>query len=99
MPRVVPFEEKEAWFEAHQRGDTISGLARAHKKDPRTIQGGIEEVGQRRIGIDVRSGLLRDALRKHQEDMLELVDRISALMRTTFPYLKLPVRYVLFPLE
>lgn len=52
--------------------------------DPRTIQRGIEEVAQRRLGADVRSDLLRDALKRHQDDMLDLVDRVSALMRTSY---------------
>jgi hypothetical protein len=83
MPRNVPYEQKEAWYEEHQRGATVGRLARTHKKDPRTIQRGIEEVGQRRLGADVRSDLLRDALKRHQEDMLDLVDRVVASMRTT----------------
>lgn len=83
MPRIVPFEQKEAWYEEHQRGATVGRLARTYKKDPRTIQRGIEEVGQRRLGADVRSDLLRDALKRHQEDLLDLVDRVVATMQTT----------------
>lgn len=83
MPRVVPYEQKEVWYEEHQRGATVGRLARTYKKDPRTIQHGIEEVGQRRLGAEVRSDLLREALKKHQEDMLDVVDRVVDAMRTT----------------
>ena len=77
MPRKVPFEQKQMWFEKFESGKTVARLASDHKKDPRTIQRGIEEARHRQLSNQVRTELLKAAIRKHQDDLMELVTRIS----------------------
>ncbi len=78
MPRVVPFEQKENWFEESEKGSSVAKLANFHKRDPRTIQRGIEEVRNRRLTAQVRVEVLREGLRKHQEVLLETLSKASA---------------------
>ena len=81
MPVKIEYAKKEEWFEAFEQGATVASLASSHKKDPRTIQRGIEEVRHRRLANEVRTGLLREGLRRHQEDLLSLVGRVADVAR------------------
>ena len=73
MPRVIPYIQKEEWFEEFEKGKTVSRLATQYKRDPRTIERGIEEVRQLRQVQKVRVNLLEEAMRKHQESLLDLL--------------------------
>ena len=75
MPRVVPYDQKEKWFEESEKGSSVAKLANFHKKDPRTIQRGIEEVRNRRLTAQVRIEVLKEGIRKHQEVLLEALSR------------------------
>ena len=77
MPRVVPYDQKEKWFEESEKGSSVAKLANFHKRDPRTIQRGIEEVRNRRLTAQVRVEVLREGLRKHQEVLLEALSRAA----------------------
>lgn len=78
MPRVVPYDQKEKWFEESEKGSSVAKLANFHKRDPRTIQRGIEEVRNRRLTAQVRIEVLREGLRKHQEVLLETLSKAAA---------------------
>jgi len=73
LPRVIPYMQKEEWFEEFEKGKTVSRLATLYKRDPRTIERGIEEVRQMRQVQKVRVNLLEEAMRKHQESLLDLL--------------------------
>ena len=73
MPRKVPWEVKERWYEAAERGTTVASLANDSKKDPRTVQRGVDEVRQHRLAAAARTELLKEGLRRHQEELLGLV--------------------------
>ena len=77
MPRVVPYDQKERWFEESEKGSSVAKLANFHKRDPRTIQRGIEEVRNRRLTAQVRVEVLREGLRKHQEVLLETLSKAA----------------------
>ncbi len=77
MPRVIPYERKERWFEEFEKGSSVAKLANYHKKDPRTIQRGIEEVRNRRLTAQVRIEVLKEGIRKHQEVLLEALSRAA----------------------
>ncbi len=77
MPRVVPYDQKEKWFEESEKGSSVAKLANYHKRDPRTIQRGIEEVRNRRLTAQVRIEVLKEGLRKHQEVLLGVMSRAA----------------------
>ena len=70
MPRVVPYVKKERWFEEFGTGESVAKIANRDKKDPRTVQRGIEEVRNRRLTAQVREEILKEGLRKHQDLLL-----------------------------
>jgi hypothetical protein len=77
MPRIIPRKEKERWYERFGLGDSVAKLARASHKDPRTVQRGIDEVGDQRATQKAREGLFQDAHRLHQEDLLGSVEQVA----------------------
>ena len=50
MPKTVPWKDKEQWFKRYEGGESVAKLTKESSKDPRTVQRGIEEVGDG-IGI------------------------------------------------
>ena len=77
MPKIIPRKEKERWYERFGLGDSVAKLARESHKDPRTVQRGIDEVGDQRATQKAREGLFQDAHRLHQEDLLGSVERVA----------------------
>jgi hypothetical protein len=70
MPKVVPWKDKERWYERYGLGDSVAKLSQESHKDPRTVQNGIDQVGNRRASQKAREGLFQEAHRLHQEDLL-----------------------------
>ena len=74
MPKTVPWEDKEQWFKRYESGESVAKLSGESGKDPRTVQRGIDEVGNQRATQKVRGVLFREAHRRHQEDLLGSVE-------------------------
>ncbi|MCZ6488935.1 MAG: hypothetical protein O7A06_00195, partial [Acidobacteria bacterium] len=77
MPKNIPWEQKEGWCGRFERGDSVAMMAREYRKDPRTVQRGIDDVRRHRATKDAREALLRESLRHHLEDLLVLVERVA----------------------
>ena len=77
MPRVIPYDQKEKWFEEFEKGSSVAKLVNNHKKDPRTIKRGIEDVRNRRLTAQVRIEVLKEGIRKHQEVLLETLSKAA----------------------
>jgi hypothetical protein len=77
MPKITPRNQKEAWYEKFEQGHSIARLARDHKKDPRTIQRAIEEIRLGRQTAEAKIELLKDGLRRHQEELLGVLGQAS----------------------
>ena len=75
MPKITPWEDKEAWHVRAERGESVAKMARESRKDPRTLQRGIDDVRRHRTAQEAREALLRESLRRHLEDLLSLLDR------------------------
>jgi hypothetical protein len=75
MPKITPWEDKEAWYVRAERGESVAKMARESRKDPRTLQRGIDDVRRHRTAQEARETLLRESLRRHLEDLLSLLDR------------------------
>ena len=74
MPKTVPWKDKEQWFKRFEGGESVAELSKESHKDARTIQRGIEEVGDSRATQKVREILFRDAHRFHQKELLGSVE-------------------------
>lgn len=77
MPKIVPYLQKEGWFEEFEKGSSIAKLSNYHKKDPRTIKAGIEYVRDRRLTAQVQVEVLKEGIRKHQEMLLEVLSKAA----------------------
>lgn len=102
MPKKIPFEEKQKWFEQSEQGVTVARLASNHKRDPRVISRGVEEVRRKRLSREARTDLLREAIKRHQEDLLQFVAQtadsiqplpvhIESLLDSAGPPVSLPI--------
>ena len=80
MPKITPWEDKEAWCARSERGESVSMMAREYKKDPRTLQRGIDDVRRHRAAQEAREALLRESLRHHLEELLGLVERSARVV-------------------
>lgn len=74
MPKTVPWKDKEQWFKRFEGGESVAKLSGESSKDPRTVQRGIDEVGDWRATKKVREVLFRDAHRFHQNELLGSVE-------------------------
>ena len=74
MPKTVPWKDKEQWFKRYEGGESVAKLSGESSKDPRTVQRGIEEVGDWRATQKVREVLFREAHRFHQKELLGSVE-------------------------
>ena len=74
MPRTTPFVAKQQWLAEFEAGETVAQLARKHKRDPRTIERGIETAQQHRMATETRTELMKEGLKQHQRDLLELLN-------------------------
>ena len=77
MPKTTPRNQKESWYERFEQGHSIARLARDHKKDPRTIQRAIEDIRLGRQTAEAKIELLKDGLRRHQEELLGVLGQAS----------------------
>jgi hypothetical protein len=76
MPKKISIVQKREWFNSYENGQAEAKIASKAKHDVKTIKSGIEEVKRERDAQLARSELLRDALRKHQDQMLSCIDGI-----------------------
>ena len=89
MPKKIPLAEMRDWLEAHERGKSIPSIARDARRDVRTVKRGIEQARRDREGQIARSGLLKEALKKHQDSLLGIIDTILSALVMPDPSLEL----------
>jgi len=81
MPKKFLETDKRKWLELYESGKTEKWIAREHAKcDPRTVKIGIEEARRKQDVKVARAELLKDALRKHQDSLLEELDKILSAL-------------------
>ncbi len=77
MPRQFLDSDKKQWLVLYESGKSEKWIAREHAKcDPRTVKKGIEEARRKQDARTARAEILKDALRRHQDSLLEELDRI-----------------------
>jgi len=77
MPKKYKESDRVKWLELSNSGKTEKWIANNYKCDPRTVRRGIEEARRKQDVVLARRELVKDALRKHQNDLLDELDRIS----------------------
>lgn len=81
MPKRFSETDKRDWLNLHETGKSEKWIARERAHcDPRTVKRGIEEARRRRDANMARIELVKNALSKHQDDLLgELHNILSSL--------------------
>lgn len=77
MPKKYKESHKLKWLDLFNSGKTEKWIANNYKCDVRTIKKGIEEARRKQDVVIARRELVKDALRKHQNDLLDELDRIT----------------------
>lgn len=81
MPKRFSEMEKRKWLELYETGKSEKWIVRERAHcDPRTVKRGIEEARRRRDANTARVDLVKDALRRHHDNLLdELQNILSSL--------------------
>ena len=81
MPKRFSETDKRGWLELYESGKSEKWIARERARcDPRTVKRGIDEARLRRDANMARVDLVKDALRRHQDNLLdELHNILSSL--------------------
>lgn len=75
-PPVTP-EERQEWLERFERGQSPPKIAAARGFDPRTVRKHLEVAQQEKEVKEARSGVLRNALERHYEDLCRFAERLG----------------------
>ena len=79
------------WLERLEEGSTEAQIARSEKKDLRTVKSAIERARNEQDMALVRREILKEAYRRHIDDMLEILRRLDRLLVP--PPDELPLRH------
>ena len=109
MPRKLKISpaQRRDWLDRHETGERQDAIASADKVNPRTVREQIERARLERAFDAAQQQQLGEALRKHQEDMLDLLKRTKIgievpSLATNFGFeepMDSPEREVTLPLE
>jgi hypothetical protein len=76
MPKQIPMSEKREWLNAYDEGKPAAIIARERKRALKVIKRGIEEARAERDGAAARAEIVKEALIKHQQQLMGIVDRL-----------------------
>jgi hypothetical protein len=74
MPKKIPMSEKRVWLNDFDEGKPAAEIARKRKHALKVIKRGIEEARAERDGAAARAEIVKEALIKHQQQLLGIVD-------------------------
>ncbi|MFO7996494.1 MAG: hypothetical protein R6U93_05065 [Dehalococcoidia bacterium] len=77
MPRKFDDAKKKEWLELYDEGKSEKWIAKRAGCDVRTVKNAINEARLKRDVVVARIELVKDALQKHQEGLLEELDQIK----------------------
>lgn len=81
MPRKIPLTQMREWLKSYEEGKSEASIARDARRDVRTVKRGIEQARREQDVHNARAELLKDALKKHQGDLLGVINGVlSALV-------------------
>ena len=73
MPRKISIIKKREWLKAYEEGKSEISIARKEHCDVRTLKKGVQEARLERDASLARAELIKEALHKHNEALLEIV--------------------------
>ncbi len=76
MPKKFPLAETRKWLDLYEKGKSEVSIAKQAHCDVRTVKKGIEHARREREAVIARTELLKEALRKHQDGLLETLEEI-----------------------
>jgi hypothetical protein len=80
MPKKFSIIQKREWLQAYEGGTPEATISRDSKCDIRTVHKGIEEARLERESRAARADLIREALRKHNESLLAIIDDFRTVL-------------------
>lgn len=90
MPKKIPITEMRNWLNSYEEGKSEASIAEAARRDVRTIKKGIEQARRERDAQVARAELLKEALRKHQGDLLGIIEGILAALQVPSSNVEVP---------
>jgi len=80
MPKKISLTEIREWLQLYEQGRSEASIAREVHRDVKTIKRGINRARMERDAATARSELLIGALRKHQNSLLEVINRVLSAL-------------------
>jgi len=81
MPKRIPLEEMRKWLKAYEEeGRSIEEIAKEAGRDKRTVRSGIERLRHERAAAFAKAEIIKDALYKHQQQLLESIRSVIAAL-------------------
>ncbi len=77
MPKKIPMSEKREWLKESDEGIPASEIAKKKAKSLKGIKRGIDEARAERDGAAARAEIVKDALIKHQNQLMAIINRLS----------------------
>jgi hypothetical protein len=90
MPKKIPIAEKREWLELYEKGQSEAAIATAKNRDLNVIKRGIQEARNERNLSLAQAGMLKDALRQHQDKLLAVMQAILGAVIMPSSDLELP---------
>ena len=81
MSRKISMVTKKQWLKEYDEGKSQIAIATKSKRDVRTIKKGIEEARRERDIVFARADLLKEALRKHNADLMSLLEQLMVVLQ------------------
>jgi hypothetical protein len=76
MPKQIPMSDKREWLIEQDEGKPAAQIAKERKHGLKVVKRGIEEARAERDWAAARAEIVKDALVKHQKQLLGIVDRL-----------------------
>lgn len=80
MPKKFSILKKREWLQAYEEGTAEATIARGDKCDIRTVRKGIEEARLERDSRAARADLMKEALRRHNESLLDIIGKVMSVL-------------------
>jgi len=81
MPKKIPIIEKREWLHDYEEGKSEAAIASRRRRDIRVIKKGIEEARRERVANLARADLVKEALRSHNEKLLNIIREILPALK------------------
>lgn len=92
MPKIISLTEKLGWLKEYEEGKSVAQIAREHGHALQTIARGIEEARQVIVMRQAERELVKDTLVKHQNRLINEIDKLRPLIQIPSARIMLPWR-------